>query len=101
MRVKQSLDLRRFPPIPRATRTFERLYKGRTASERVQARLKIFWGVDDGNVAGGAGFLASVGLVMVAHIGLAALLASSPRRRTGTLGRLRLGNIAKALAERP
>ena len=101
VRVKQSLDLRRFPPIPRATRTFERLYKGRTASERVQARLKIFWGVDDGNVAGGAGFLASVGLVMVAHIGLAALLASSPRRRTGTLGRLRLGNIAKALAERP
>jgi hypothetical protein len=101
VRVKQSLDLRRFPPIPRATRTFERLYKGRTASERVQARLKIFWGVDDGNVAGGAGFLASVGLVMVAHIGLAALLASRPRRRTGTLGRLRLGNIAKALAERP
>jgi hypothetical protein len=100
VRVKQSLDLRRFPPIPRATRTFERLYKGRTASERVQARLKIFWGVDDGNVAGGAGFLASVGLVMVAHIGLAALLASRPRRRTGTLGRLRLGNIAKALAER-
>ncbi len=101
VRVKQSLDLRRFPPIPRATRTFERLYTGRTASERVQARLKIFWGVDDGNVAGGAGFLASVGLVMGAHIGLAALLASSPRRRTGTHGRLRLGNIAKALAERP
>ena len=58
VRVKQSLDLRRFPPIPRATRTFERLYNGRTASERVQARLKVFWGVDDGNVAGGAGFLA-------------------------------------------
>ena len=99
VRVKQSLDLRRFPPIPRATRTFERLYKGRTASERVQARLKIFWGVDDGNVAGGAGFLASVGLVMVAHIGLATLLARGPRR-TGPLGRLRLGHIAQAWPER-
>jgi len=95
--VKQSLDLRRFPPIPRATRTFERLYKGRTASERVQARQKVFWGVDDGNVAGGAGFLASVGLVMVAHISLqpcwpaarvaqdrsdACASATSPRRWT-------------------
>jgi hypothetical protein len=98
VRVKQSLDLRRFPPIPRATRTFERLYKGRTASERVQARLKVFWGVDDGNVAGGASFLASIGLVMVAHIGLATLLARSPRR-TGPLGRLRLGSIAQALAD--
>ena len=98
VRVKQSLDLRRFPPIPRATRTFERLYKGRTASERVQARLKVFWGVDDGNVAGGAGFLASVGLVMVAHIGLATLLARGPRC-TGPLGRLRISNIAQALDE--
>ena len=80
VRVRQSLDLRRFPPIPRATQTFEKLYKGRTAVERVHARLKVFWGVDDGNVAGGAGFLASVGIVMVAHIGLATLLAGAPRR---------------------
>src|SRR5262249_31180247 len=48
-RVPCKLDLRRFPPIPRATKEFERLYKGRTSVERVNARLKIFWGADDGN----------------------------------------------------
>jgi hypothetical protein len=99
VRVKQSLDLRRFPPIPRATKTFERLYKGRTANERVNARLKIFWGADDGNVAGGTNFLASVGIVMLVHIGMATLLAASPRRRAGTLGQVRLSGVAKALAE--
>ncbi|MCX5671349.1 MAG: transposase [Planctomycetota bacterium] len=31
VRVKQEIDLRRFPPIPRATKQFERLYRGRTA----------------------------------------------------------------------
>lgn len=38
VRVKQEIDLRRFPPIPRATKQFERLYKGRTSVERVNAR---------------------------------------------------------------
>jgi len=41
VRVRQELDLRRFPPIPRATKKFERLYKERTSVERVNARLKI------------------------------------------------------------
>ena len=40
VRVKCDIDLRRFPPIPRATKQFERLYNGRTAVERVNARLK-------------------------------------------------------------
>lgn len=48
VRVKQVVDLRRFPSIPRATKQFERLYAGRTAVERVNGRLKIFWGIDDG-----------------------------------------------------
>ena len=52
VRVKQEIDLRRFPPIRRATKQFERLYKGRTSVERVNARMKIFWGADDGNVTG-------------------------------------------------
>ena len=43
VRVKQEIDLRRFPSIPRATKQFGRLYKDRTAVERVNARLKIFW----------------------------------------------------------
>jgi hypothetical protein len=52
VRVPQELDLRRFPSIPRGTKQFERLYNGLTAVERVNARLKVFWGADDGNVVG-------------------------------------------------
>jgi hypothetical protein len=100
VRVKQEIDLRRFPPIPRATKTFERLYKGRTAVERVNARLKIFWGLDDGNVVGAERFHAHVATVMIVHATLATMLARSPRRE-GTLGRMRIGPIQKALAAAP
>lgn len=101
VRVKQDIDLRRFPPIPRATKKFERLYKGRTSVERVNARLKIFWGTDDGNVAGGAPFFARIAMAMIVHAGLATLLASTPRKASGakTLGRTRLSPIAKALQQ--
>jgi hypothetical protein len=96
VRVKREIDLRRFPPIPRATKKFERLYKGRTSVERVNARLKIFWGADDGNITGATRFHAYVGAVMVVHAGLAMLLASTPRK-DGPLGTMRLSPIAKAL----
>ena len=96
VRLKQEIDLRRFPPIPRATKQFERLYKGRTAVERVNARVKIFWGTDDGNVTGAERFHALIGTVMVVHVGLASLLAGAPRRE-GTLGKMRLSPIAQAL----
>jgi len=99
IRVKQEIDLRRFPPVPRATKQFERLYNGRTSVERVNARLKIFWGIDDGNVTGATRFHAMVGAVMVVHAAFATLLASVPRRE-GTLGKMRLSPIAKALHER-
>jgi hypothetical protein len=98
VRVKQELDLRRFPSIPRATKQFERLYKGRTSVERVIARLKIFWGADDGNVTGAVRFHAMVGTVMIVHAAFATVLASLPRRE-GTLGKMRLSPIAKALDE--
>jgi len=98
VRVKRSIDFRRFPPIPRATKKFERMYKGRTAVERVNARTKLFWGVDDGNLTGARRFVAQVGVVMIVHIGLALLLASAPRR-DGTLGKTRLSTIQKALRE--
>ncbi len=58
-RVPCAVDLRRFPPIPRATTEFERRYKGGTAVERVNARLKLFWGADDGNVTGARRFHAN------------------------------------------
>jgi hypothetical protein len=98
VRVPCALDLRRFPPVPRATKTFERMYKGRTASERVNARMKIFWGVDDGNVTGSRRFHAYVGVVMVVCLGLATLLALTPRRE-GSMGDTRLSPIALALQQ--
>ncbi len=39
-------------PIPRATKQFGRRYEGRSAGERVNARVKVFWGADDGNITG-------------------------------------------------
>ncbi len=96
VRVKQEIDLRRFPEVPRATKRFERLYKGRTAVERVNARLKLFWGVDDGQVYGARRFHAHVGAVMVVHLAFATLLAQTARYE-GTYGKLRLSPIAEAL----
>jgi hypothetical protein len=96
VRVSQEVDPRRFPALPRATKKFERMYKGRTAVERVNARLKVFWGVDDGNLTGSRRFTAQVGVVMVVHAAFATLLASAPRRE-GTLGKIGLSPIAAAL----
>jgi Transposase DDE domain/Transposase domain (DUF772) len=96
VRVPEATDPRRFPALPRATKKFERLYKGRTAVERVNARLKVFWGVDDGNVTGSRRFLARMGVVLAVHAVFATLLASAPRRE-GTLGKIRLSSIAEAL----
>ena len=96
VRVKQELDLRRFPSIPRATKQFERLYKGRTAVERVNGRLKVFWGVDDGQVYGSRRFHGHVGAVMVVHLAFATLLARAARYE-GTFGKMSLSPIATAL----
>jgi Transposase DDE domain/Transposase domain (DUF772) len=97
-RIPCALDLRRFPAIPRATKEFERLYRGRTAVERVNARLKIFWGADDGNVTGARRFHALVGAVMVVHLVFATLLAKAPRWE-GTLSQTRIGPVAMALQQ--
>jgi hypothetical protein len=98
VRVPCAVDLRRFPPIPRATLQFERRYQGRTAVERVNGRLKVFWGADDGNIRGSRRFHGYVGAVMVVCLGLATLLALTPRRE-GSLGDTRLGPIAQALQQ--
>lgn len=98
VRIPCEDDLRRFPPLGRATKQFERLYKGRTAVERVNARLKVFWGVDDGNVIGARRFHAHVGVVLVVHLALARWLARQPRWEGGPLGQMTLSPIAQALA---
>jgi hypothetical protein len=98
VRVKQEIDLRRFPEVPRATKQFERLYRGRTAVERVNARLKIFWGIDDGHVYGARRFHAPVGAVMVVHLAFATLLAQAERCE-GPFGKRQLSPLAKALRD--
>ena len=100
VRVPREIDLRRFPAMPRATKKFERLYKGRTAVERVNARLKIFWGADDGNVTGSRRFFALLGVILVVHAAFATLLAMAPRWE-GTLGQTKLTPIAEALHGKP
>ncbi len=64
--------------------------------ECVNARLKVFWGADDGNVTGSRRFFALLSVVMVVHASFATLLAMTPRRE-GTLGKMRLSPIADAL----
>jgi hypothetical protein len=98
VRVKQEIDLRRFPSIPRATKQFERLYDGRTSVERVNGRFKIFWGADDGQVYGARRFHGHVGAVMVVHLAFATLLAQTARRE-GSYGQMKLSPIAKAIQE--
>ena len=66
--------------------------------ERVNGRLKIFWGADDGNVRGARRFHAFVGVVLVVHLLFATLLAKAPRWE-GTLGQTRLGPVAEALGQ--
>ena len=74
------------------------MYKGRTAVERVNARLKIFWGIDDGQVYGSRRFHGHVGAVMVVHLAFATLLARAARYE-GTFGKMTLSPIAGALHE--
>lgn len=96
VRVPREIDWRRFPALPRGTKKFERLYKGRTAVERVIGRLKVFWGADDGNVTGSRRFFALLGIILIVHAAFATLLAKAPRWE-GTLSQTKLSPIAEAL----
>jgi hypothetical protein len=98
VRVPQELDLRRFPSIPRATPQFERRYKGRTSVERVNDRMKVWWGSDDGNVVGARRFCAHMGAVLIVHLAFATLLAKA-QRYEGSFGTMKLSPIAQKLRE--
>jgi hypothetical protein len=66
--------------------------------ERVNDRLKVLWGIDDGNVVGSRRFSAHVSAVLIVHLACATLLAKA-QRKEGTFGTLRLSPIAKKLHE--
>lgn len=101
VRIKQNLDLRRFPSVPRATREFERRYKGRSAIERINARCKLFWGADDGNVKGARRFHAHIATIMVVHAMFATLLAAAPRYEGKSLSPVKLSRISLAIHSGP
>ena len=53
--------------------------------ERVNARLKLYWGADDGNVVGARRLHAMVGVVMLVHLALGtALGGKGPRHDQDT-----------------
>lgn len=103
IRIKCEEDLRRFPSVPRATMEFERRYKGRTAVERVNARVKVFWGADDGNVTGAERFHAHMATIMLVHGLMANWLAMQDRYEGKSLSPTRLSMVAAKLrkASRP
>ncbi len=84
---------------------FERKCKGRTAVERVNARVKLslrnsghVWGADDGNITGASRFHGFLGTGMVVRAGFATLLASAPRRDPAWVGwgAMKLSAMGKA-----
>ena len=97
VRVRCELDLRRFPPIPRATKEFEKRYKGRTSIERVNGRTKLYWGADDGNVTGAERFHAHLATILLVHISVANWLAMAPRYEGKSLSPTRLSQVARRL----
>ena len=99
IRVKCELDLRRFPSIPRGTAGFERRYDGRTAVERINSRIKVVWGADDGNVAGAERFHAHLMTIMLVHAALANWLAGQPRYEGKSLSPTRMSQVAMRLAK--
>jgi len=71
VRVKNHADWRRFGPLARGTKQWKRLYKGRTACERVNARLKRGLGLGDLTVRGKANVGLQVDLGILVLYGLA------------------------------
>ena len=77
------LDMRdepsRYVPVPRETKKFDRLYKLRTAVERVNSRFKENLILDDLAVRGKSKVAARVGLNMLVMLAVAVAMAERNR----------------------
>lgn len=71
VRVKWAKDWRRFGPMPHGTPQRKRRYNGRTASERVNSRLKVGLALGDLKVRGQARIELQVALSLVVLLGMA------------------------------
>lgn len=95
LRIPHKADPRRFPAIPRHTKTFRRCYKQRTAVERVNSRLKGPMNLRVDRVVGSRRCMSLVLAALLIHVMQALYLAEreekkEPEKKIGPLGRTRL-----------
>mgnify|MGYP005619514037 CR=1 FL=1 len=79
IRVPLSLDRRRFIPVPRSSYKFKRLYKKRTAVERVNSRLDVSFGFERHFIRGQQKMKVRIGIALTVMLAMA-------------LGRIRQGH---------
>jgi hypothetical protein len=86
VRVKNHADWRRFGPMARGTSQWKRLYKGRTACERVNGRLKRGLGLGDLTVRGKStvGLQLDVGILVMYGLALGHLQRGARHWRSYT-----------------
>jgi hypothetical protein len=71
VRVPLDLDRRRFVPVPRSTYKWRRLYRGRTAVERVNSRLDVSFGFERHFIRGMNKMRLRVGMALVVMLSMA------------------------------
>jgi hypothetical protein len=71
VRVPVDLDRRRFVPVPRRTYKWRRLYRGRTAVERVNSRLDVSFGFERHFIRGMNKMRTRVGMALVVMLSMA------------------------------
>jgi len=79
IKLNMSDDPRRYVPVPRETKKWERLYKKRTASERVNSRLKENLLLDDLKVRGLPKVKVRIGLNLLVMLAIAVGMAQRDR----------------------
>ena len=86
VRVKNHADWRRFGPMARGTKQWKRLYKGRTAVERINGRLKRGLGLGDLTVRGQAniGLQLDLGILVIYGLSLGHLKRGARQWRSYT-----------------
>lgn len=71
IRVPLELNRRRFIPVPRSSYKFKRLYKKRTAVERVNSRLDVSFGFEHHFIRGQRKMQTQVGIALVVMLAMA------------------------------
>ncbi len=71
IRVPLALNRRRFLPLPRSSYKFKRLYKKRTAVERVNSRLDVSFGFERHFIRGQQKMQLQVGIALVVMLAMA------------------------------